>query len=125
MKAVSSVTLGVLLLAAASSGCIAADQGSEGDFESHDVGEAEEPIVNGTTVTATGLGYPKVFTRLDATTGALCSSSLLTNSWVLTSKHCHLAINANDPSYTTELTMDEGTTAVQVRRAVQIVNHPS
>lgn len=30
----------------------------------------------------------------------------LTNLWVLTAQHCPLTINAADPSYTTEITLD-------------------
>lgn len=86
----------------------------------------QEPIYNGTTVTTTGLGHAYLRTKQDAANNALvCGATPLTNLWVLTAQHCPLTINATDPSYTTEITLDYNLPSAQPRRAVQFVLHPT
>jgi hypothetical protein len=106
-------------------GCSVATD-SAGDGETNDWGQVEEPIYNGTTVQSTGLGYPMVFTKTQPSgLGSLCSATILTNSWVLTAKHCNLAVNAADPSYTTHIVLDYGKQQQQDRAVTQIVLHPN
>jgi V8-like Glu-specific endopeptidase len=125
MKLVQHMTV-VLLSAAATWSCGSAPDSTDGTDLQGDLQQVHEPIYNGTTVTTTGLGYPLVFTKQDASgVGSLCSSTLLTNNWILTAKHCHLAINSADPSYTTQVILDYGTSVQQSRVATQIVLHPN
>jgi len=125
MKLLQHVTV-VLLSASASWGCGSAPDSTDSTDLQGDLHQVQEPIYNGTTVTTTGLGYPYVFTKKDASgLGSLCSSTLLTNNWILTAKHCNVAINAADPSYTTQIVMDNGTSVQQARVATQIVLHPN
>jgi len=98
----------------------AASVGCAGSVD-EDLGESQAAIYNGTTVTQTGTGNVLLNTK----GASYCSGVLLTNNWVLTAKHCDLAINSSDPSYTTVVALDYNKPVQQLRSVVQIVPHPS
>lgn len=72
-----------VLCALSATACGGQASGEDGTSYEGDLGSAEQPIQNGTLVSEENSGFPKL-----VTSGGLCSSVLLNNSWALTANHC-------------------------------------
>jgi hypothetical protein len=85
-------------------GCL--DLGDE-DVVDEPVGTTAQEIIGGTVVSPEGSGWVLVLA------GGLCSGTLLHNDWVITAKHCGVAIGST-------FTMGS-----QTRTATRVVDHPT
>ena len=102
LRHITATTLISALAASATFGCMGVDVDSSTDESA--ISSVEQRIINGDTVSGAEtrgvvyLGLNYVHTN-GASAGMMCTGTLLTNSWVLTAKHCLTGYSYNGTDY--------------------------